>query len=100
VAPKTTRFSVICPSTGRRTYKCKVKGITLNYDSSKVVYFATLKSIILENSEPAPLHNPKKIRRKHECIVVTEPESKEYKVVFKKRRLIGDFDCSLQVLNI
>jgi hypothetical protein len=87
--PKNYAFLVICPSTGRS--KCKVKGITLNNDSSKVVNFATLKSMILENSEPVHVHNPKKIKRKHECVVVTEPESKEYKV-FKKRRLIGDFD--------
>jgi hypothetical protein len=69
-----------------------VKGITLKYDSSKVVNFATLKSMITENSEPVHVHSPKKIKRKHDCVVVTEPESKEYKVVFKKRRLIGDFD--------
>jgi hypothetical protein len=92
VGPKNYAFSVLCPSTGKRTYKCKVKGITLNYDSSKVVNFATLKSMIIENSEPVHLHNPKKIIRKHGCVVATKPESKEYKVVFKKRRLIGEFD--------
>jgi hypothetical protein len=69
-----------------------VKGITINYDFSKVVNFAALKSMIIENSEPVHVHNPKKIKRKHGCVVVTEPESNEYKVVFKKRRLIGGFD--------
>jgi len=29
--PKNYAFSVICPSTGKRTTKCEVKGITLNY---------------------------------------------------------------------
>jgi hypothetical protein len=48
--------------------------------------------MILENSEPGHVHNPKKIKRKHGCVVVTEAESKEYKVVFKERRVIGDFD--------
>jgi hypothetical protein len=89
--PKNYAFSVLCPSTGKRTCKCKVKGINLNYDSSKVVNFNTLRSMILQNSEPVHVHKPKKIKRKHGYIV-TEPESKEYKVVFKKRRLIGDFD--------
>jgi hypothetical protein len=33
--PKNYAFSVFCPSTGNRTTKCKVKGITFNYDNSK-----------------------------------------------------------------
>jgi hypothetical protein len=90
--PKNYAFSVICPSTGKRTYKCKVKGITLNYDTSKVVNFDTLKTTIHENAPPVHVHNPKKIKRKHVCDVVTDPKSKEYKVFFKKRRLIDNFD--------
>jgi hypothetical protein len=90
--PKNCAISVISPSNGKRTYKCKVKGITLNYDSSKVVNFNTLKTMIIENSDPVHVHNTKKIKRKHECIRVSEPESKEYKFVFKKRRHIDGFD--------
>jgi hypothetical protein len=44
--PKNYAFSVICLSTGKRTCKCKVKCITLNYDTSKVVNFNTLKTMI------------------------------------------------------
>jgi hypothetical protein len=58
-------FSVICPSTCERTYICKVKGITLTYESSKVVNLITLKSMIHENTAPVHVHNPKKIKRKH-----------------------------------
>jgi hypothetical protein len=90
--PKNYAFSIICPSTGKRTYKCKVKRINLNYENSKVVNFTTLKNMIYEIAPPVHVHNPKKIKRKHGCVVVTEPESKEYKVVFKKRRLIYNFD--------
>jgi hypothetical protein len=85
--PKNYVFSVISPLTGKRTYKCKVKCITLNYDSSKVVNFAALKSMITENSDPVHVHTPKKIKRKHGCVVVSAPERKEDKVVFKNAGL-------------
>ena len=90
--PKNYAFSVFCPSNGERTTKCKVKGITLNYENSKVVNFTSLRNMILENADPVHVHNPKKIKRKHGGMVVSEPESKEYKVVFKKRRLTDNFD--------
>jgi len=84
-------FTVFCPSTGKRATKCKVKGITLNYENSKVVNFTTLRDMILENAPPVHVHNPRKIKRKHGDVVVSEPET-EYKVVFKKHRLMGNFD--------
>jgi hypothetical protein len=90
--PKNYAFSVFCPSTGKRTTKCKVKGITLNYENSKVINFTSLRHMILEDDTPLHVHNPKKIKRKHGGVVVSEPESKEYKVVFKKRRLTNNFD--------
>jgi len=58
--PKNYAFSVFCPSTGKRATKCKVKGITLNYENSKGVNF-TLRDMILENAPPVHVHNPRKI---------------------------------------
>jgi len=89
---KNYAFSVICPSTGKRTTKCKVKGITLNYQNSKVVNFTSLRNMILEDAPTVHVHNAKKIKRKHGGIVVSEPETKEYKVVFKERQLMDNFD--------
>jgi hypothetical protein len=89
--PKNYAFSVFCPSCGKRTTKCKVKGKTLNYENSKVINFNSLRRMILEDGTPLHVHNPKKIKRKHGGVVVSEPESKEYKVVFKKRRLTNNF---------
>jgi len=83
---------VFCPSTGKRTSKCKVKGITFNYNNLQVVNFNSLRNMILEDDTPLHVHNPKKIKRKHCGVVVSEPETKEYKVVFKKRRLMDNFD--------
>ena len=58
--PKINAFSVFCPSTGKPATNCKVKGITLNYENSKVVNFATLSDMILENSPPLHVHNPRR----------------------------------------
>jgi hypothetical protein len=90
--PKNYAFTVLCPATEKRTSKCEVKGITLNYNNSQVVNFTSLRKMILEDSTPLHVHNPKKIKRKNGGVVVSETESKEYKVVFKKRRLMGDFN--------
>jgi hypothetical protein len=60
--PKTYAFSVICPSTGKRTNKCKVKSITLNYQNSKVVNFTSLRNMILDDAPPVHVHNAKKSR--------------------------------------
>ena len=76
---------VFCPATGKRTSKCKVKGIALNYNNSQVLNFTSLRNMILEDDTPLHVHNPNKIKRKHCGVVVTEQETKEYKVVFKKR---------------
>jgi helix-turn-helix protein len=73
------------PSKGKIATKCKVKFITLNYENSKVVIFATLKNMILGNTPTVHAHNPRKIKGN---MVVSDPEKKEYKVVFKKRRLM------------
>ena len=62
--PKNYAFSVFCPSTGKRATKCKVKGITQNYENSKVVNFTVLRYMILESAAPVHVHNPKKIKRK------------------------------------
>ena len=50
--PKIYAFSVFSSSTGKRTTKCKVKGITLNNDNSKLVNFTSLRNLILEDNTP------------------------------------------------
>jgi len=90
--PKNYAFSVFCPSTVKRATKCKVKRITLIYGNSNVVNFTPLRDIILENAPPIHVHNPRKLERKHGGVVVSEHETKEYKFVFKKRRLMDNFD--------
>jgi hypothetical protein len=58
--PKNYAFSVFCTSTEKRTTKCKVNGITMNYENSKVLKFTSLRRMILEDDSPVHLHYPKK----------------------------------------
>ena len=58
--PKNYAFWVFCPSKEKRTTKCKVTGINLNYENSKVVNFTALKNMIREDDTPPHFHNPKK----------------------------------------
>ena len=70
--PKNYAFSVFSPTTGKRKTRCKVKGITLNYDNSRVVNFTSLRNMILEDNSPLYVHNPRKIKRKHGGVEVPE----------------------------
>jgi hypothetical protein len=92
VVPKNYAFSFFCPSTGKRTTNCKVKGIPLNYENSKLVNFTSLRNIILEYDTHLHFKPPKKIKRKHGGVVVSEDETKASKFVFKKRWLMDKFD--------
>jgi hypothetical protein len=57
------------PHHRKATTKCNVKGITLNYDNSKVANFTALRHMILENDTPLHVRNPKKIKRKNGGVV-------------------------------
>jgi hypothetical protein len=71
---KTTRFRYFVPLPVN-VHKCKVKGIILNYENSKVVHFTSLRNMILEDAPPVHVHNTKKIKRKHGGLFVSEPET-------------------------
>ena len=77
---------VFCPTTRKRTSKCKVKGITLNYNS-EVVNFTSVRSMILEDDTPLHVHNPRKIKRKHCGVVVSEPETKSTRLSLRSAGL-------------
>ena len=56
--------------------------------------------MILEDAPPVHVHKAKKIKRKHGGIVASELETKDYKVIFKKRRLMDNFDSTIWILVI
>jgi len=63
--PENYAYSVFCPSTGKRATKYKVKGVTLSYENSKVLNFTALRDMILKDTTPLHVHNPKTIKGKH-----------------------------------
>jgi hypothetical protein len=85
---------------------CKVRGITLNYATSHLVNFDSIKYMILgtDASDVITVHTERKIKRKmRSCggsgpcsadmmTIVSESKEKIYRVSFHKRRRLDDFD--------
>ena len=77
---------------------CKVRGILLNYNASKLVNFERIKDMMLRSGyEPQTtvnVHTEKKMKRKWKgaglVLIVTEPEDKMYRISFFKGRRLGD----------
>jgi len=75
---------------------CKVRGITLNYNASKLVNFERVRDMILRTGDDVlHVHTERKIKRKRTgggglVAIVTEPEDKIYRISFFKRRRLGD----------
>ena len=46
---------------GKRSYKCKVKGIALNYVNPKAINCSSTRHVILENGDPLHARSPKKL---------------------------------------
>jgi len=76
---------------------CKVRGMTLNYNASKLVNFASIRDMILRTgNDVVNVHTERKIKRKRMgggggiVAIVTEPEDKIYRISFFKRRRLGD----------
>jgi hypothetical protein len=45
---KNYSFEVFYPISGRKEYVCKVKGLTLNFQTSAIVNFSTMESLVNE----------------------------------------------------
>jgi hypothetical protein len=76
---------------------CKVRGITLVYNASQLVYFDVIKDMIL-NQEPChtvTVHTKYKNKRKRKLregivSIITESEEKKYRASFLKWRILLD----------
>jgi hypothetical protein len=85
---------------------CKVRGITLNYATSRLLNFCSIKNMILvtDAANIITVRTDRKIKRKmRKCggsgpssadtvTIVSEPEEKFYRVSIHKRRRLDDFD--------
>ena len=61
---KNYAYKVVNTSTGSRKTVCKVRGITLNYNASRLVNFDVIKDIILKQGPVVTVHTEHKIKRK------------------------------------
>jgi hypothetical protein len=104
--PKNYAFTIVNARTMEKKTICKVSGITLNYATSQIVNFDSIRDMILNTDAPDVIivHTERKIKRKiRNCdvsgpssadmvTIVSEPEEKVYRVSFHKRRRLDGFD--------
>lgn len=93
--PKNYGFNVYSSKKNKIIGKCKVKGFTLNYETSNLINFESMKRLIQtwDLDEPEPiLVSSKYIRRTKEHAVITKPESKMYRPTNAKRKFLDDYD--------
>jgi hypothetical protein len=91
--PKNYAYRVVNEKDVTKTV-CKVGGINLNYNTSKVVNFDVIRKIDLKGGprDVVTVHTDKKIKRKRNgggVSIVTEPEVKIYRISFLKRRRLS-----------
>ena len=92
--PKNYAHKVVDTRTGKRKRVCKVRGITLNYNASRVVNFDVIRDMILGavKERTVTVHSEQKIKRKRKregegiVSIVTEPGNKMSRISFFKRR--------------
>ena len=93
--PKNYAYKILRPDGSTKTV-CKVKGITLNYTSSKIVNFDLIKEMVLEGKkQDVIVHTEKKIKTKRKMdgpFVVSQPEDKRYNITFLKRKRLQNND--------
>jgi hypothetical protein len=73
-------------------YVCKVKGITLNFSSSKIINFHSIKEMVHNKNKSYEIRNPTHIsRNKTSTNITSSPLTKTYKFEFDKRVIGNDF---------
>jgi len=94
--PKNYAYNIVTEGEEVKTV-CKARGITLNYNASKLVNFESIREMILRTGDDVVnVHTERKIKRKRTggggglVAIVTEPEDKIYRISFFKRRRLGD----------
>ena len=70
---------------------CKVKGLTLDYNTSQVIHFDRMLNLVKGKSKGfRETVNYHRIRKHKDKTVTTELQSKTYRFTYTKRVIIGD----------
>ncbi|XP_018570294.1 uncharacterized protein LOC108910225 [Anoplophora glabripennis] len=87
--PKNYAYKVFSTKDNEEKVVCKVKGISFNYSASRLVYFNTIKDMVLDTSTTSPVC-VRNILRTKEHEVITVQQTKLYKPLSVKRRFLDD----------
>ena len=76
---------------GKRKSTCKVKGLTLDYNTSQVIHFDRMLNWVKgESKDFRETVNYHRIRKHKDKTVATELQSKTYRFTYTKRVIVGD----------
>ena len=76
---------------GKRKSTCKVKGLTLDYNTSQVIHFDSMLNWVKgESKDFRETVNYHRIRKHKDKTVATELQSKTYRFTYTKRVIVGD----------
>ena len=76
---------------GKRRSTCKVKGLTLDYNTSQVIHFDRMLKWVKDNTKDfRETVNYHRIRKHRDKTVATELQSKTYRFTYTKRVIVGD----------
>ena len=76
---------------GNRGSTCKVKGLTLDYNTSQVIHFDRMLNLVKgDRKDFRDTVNYNRIRKHKDKTVTTELQSKTYRFTYTKRVIIGD----------
>ncbi len=101
---KNYAYEVFYPNARKKEYFCKVKGLSLNFSTSNIVNFESMKAVIdnamehQKNSEIEPmiLNVPQKTFNVTPHLEVKSKEIlKKYQFVYDKRRILPETYCTL-----
>lgn len=91
--PKTYGYRVFSTDTDEYKEVCKIKGLTLNLSTSRILNFISLKAMIQnENETPSMEIIESRIRRTGDRDIVTVIEKKNFKITGPKRKRDEDND--------
>jgi hypothetical protein len=88
--PKNYTFTVQNPHGEIIGSCCKVKGISLNTLNSTLVNFETMKHMVTQNRQTEVRLSENRIARTKDHRIVTQSETKTWRVVYNKRQLQED----------
>ncbi|XP_054259940.1 uncharacterized protein LOC128984630 [Macrosteles quadrilineatus] len=90
--PKTYAYLVWSTNQQKLIPICKIKGLTLNFKTSKTVNFEKIKEMVLSEAKQTVEIEESRIRRTRDRDIVTITESKVFQITGPKRRYEGQYD--------